>query len=207
MKPSLLIVPLFFLSCATADITADRDAMKSIKTVAVVPFTSSSDLKKEILTESEEKFRTALTDLNYKIVDTEKTGILQKDKEFTINSITTENVKESGKLIGADAVMFGEITDCREVQYNTHFHSAHRFGKAGHHRNTDEIKPLINFKFRITVKLVDVSDGSVILSVRNRYDGSWYDEEQRGYDSLYSYRNMVLNKMVNELISFMKENR
>lgn len=205
MRSLLFFIPLFIISCTTAEINADKNAMKSIKTVAIIPFTSAINLKKEILTESEEKFRGVFSDLNYKIVETEKPELRKKDKEIVTAGITSENVKETGKLSGADAVLFGEITDCEQVQYNTVFYNAHRFGGLRHHH--DEMKPLINYKFQIIVKLVNVSDGSVILSVKNRYKGGWYDEDQPGFNSLDSYRKMVLKKMVNELVAAMKEIR
>ncbi len=204
MRSLLLIVPVFLLGCSTAEIIKDRDAVKNVKSVAIVPFRSAVSVKEEALIESEEKFRSALSGLNYKIVETDNPEIMQKFKEFSIDDIKADDVKDTGKRLGADAVLFGEITLCDQFQYNRAFHHAHRFGGLRSHR-TEDMPPLISLRFRIIVKLADASDGRVVLTIKNRYGGGWYDPEQRGFDSLDAYRRYVLKKMTDELTASLKE--
>ena len=171
MKPVILIIPLLILNCATADITVDRAAMKSIKTVAIVPFRSSVGVKNEILTESAEKFRTAFVNMNYQVIEKEKTGLLLKDYQFPVKGFTSEDVKTAGKLLGADAILTGEITDYGITEFPSPFVSVHRSGIWRHHPDDEEIKPRIIFRFQVVIRLLNVSDGAVIITIKNRYKG------------------------------------
>ncbi|MCK7516177.1 MAG: hypothetical protein MZV70_77495 [Desulfobacterales bacterium] len=95
MKLSILLIPFFILSCATSDIAVDKKAMKSIKTVAIAPFTSIVEVKKGILNEAEGNFRSALLKLKYKVVEREKLNALMNEKELSMTGVTEENAKEN----------------------------------------------------------------------------------------------------------------
>jgi len=60
------------------------------------------------------------------------------------------------------------------------------------------------FKFNIIVRLLKVSDGSVIMTVKNTYAESEKDEYLPGYVTMDAYRNLVLKKMSNEIVDVLK---
>jgi hypothetical protein len=195
MKLSILLIPLFILSCATADIAVDKEAMKSIKTVAIAPFTSIVDLKKGILAEAEGNFRSALVKLNYKVVERERLNALLKEKELAMTGVTTENAKSIGSMLGADAILIGEI-----LAYNESEREVQDF-------QTKKIEVKTFYKFQIIVRLVDVSTGSTILTIKNASPEAMQSKELSGFSSLDSYRSLVLNDMESELVDAMKKKK
>lgn len=193
MKLLILFIPLFLISCATSDIAVDREAMKSIKTVAIAPFTSIPDLNKGILSEAEGNFRSALVELKYKVVEREKLNALLKEKELAMTGVTAENAKSIGTMLGADAVLVGEV-----LAYDESQREAEDF-------QTKKIEVKTFYRFQIIVRLVDVSTGSVILTVKNSQPEVMQEKSLLAYSSLDSYRNLVLNNMESELVQAMKK--
>jgi hypothetical protein len=195
MKLTILLIPMFILSCATADIAVDKEAMKSIKTVAIAPFTSIADLKKGILSEAEGNFRSALVKLNYKVVERERLNALLKEKELAMTGVTTENAKSIGAMLGADAILIGEI-----LAYSESEREVQDF-------QTKKIEMKTFYKFQIIVRLVDASTGSIILTIKNTTPEAMQSKELSGFSSLDSYRSLVLNDMESELVDAMKKKK
>jgi len=192
MKLSIVLFPFLIASCATSAISVDREAIKSIRTVAIAPFTSVPEIKKEILYAAEGNFRAALVELKFKVVEREKLDSLMKEKELAMTGIITENAKNIGALLGADAVLIGEVIAHEESQ-----REAEDF-------QTKKIEVKTFYKFQIIVRLVDVSTGAVILTVKNAQSEVMQDKALMGFSSLDSYRNLVLNNMETELVAAMK---
>jgi Curli production assembly/transport component CsgG. len=167
--------------------------MKSIKTVAIAPFTSIVELNKGILNEAEGTFRSALVKLKYKVVEREKLNTLLKEKQLAMAGITEENAKTIGTLLGADAILMGEITAYNESQREVQDFETKKI----------EIKTF--YKFQIVVRLVDVSSGAVILTVKNASSEAMQSKELSGFSSLDSYRSLVLSDMESELVDAMKK--
>jgi hypothetical protein len=216
MRLTILLIPLFILGCTTmSDISADREAVKSIKTVAIAPFTSavkvrtvksiftkdrtSPPVTREILSEAEENFKSVFVKLNYKIIEKQKLDILQKDKESAMIGITVENTKRIGELIGADAILFGEITEYDEIEGNANIPQNGLIPRRGH-ESDDTIN---TYKFRIIIRLVSTSDGTILLTEKNNYSEARQIKDDPGTDSLASYRRYILIKMQNDLIEYM----
>ncbi len=195
MKLSILLIPIFILSCATSDIAVDKKAMKSIKTVAIAPFTTIIDLKKGILSEAEGNFRSALVKLKYKVVEREKLNALLKEKELAMAGVTEENAKTIGAMLGADAVLVGEI-----IEYNESQRESEDF-------QTKKVEVKTFYKFQIIVRLVDVSTGAIILTVKNAQSEVMQDKALPAFSSLDSYLNLVLNNMESELVEAMKKKK
>lgn len=204
MKFSLLLIPLFILSCATSDIAVNREIMQSVKTVAIVPFTSTANLKKEIFAEAEANFRSALVKLNYKVVERDKLDGILKWKDASAE-LTVENVKKIGKLAGAEAVLFGEIIKHEEKTEEVMFYHGFMVGNKLSNKSHDELKYITTYKFQIAVRLVDVSDGSTILTMKNNNKEMQEIEHLQCCNSLDSFRRYILNKMANELVESLKE--
>jgi curli biogenesis system outer membrane secretion channel CsgG len=197
MKIIIVLIPLLAISCAASNVSVNREALKSAKTVAIIPFTSSIQLKKEITAEAEESFRTAFIRLNYRVAEKEKLNQILKNSELTSPDLTGESIKKIGLLSGSDAVLTGEIISHGEVRREVR---RHIFGSFVFHEDHGETETKTYFKFQIVVKLINASDGSVILTVKNRFPEAEQDEYLPAYKSLDSYRSHILDKMKDELI-------
>ena len=205
MKHFTLVLILVISGCATTDITLNMDAMKSVKTVAIVPFTSRVNLKKEILGEAEDSFKNAFLKMNYKVIESNKLNEVMKGNN--ISSFTVEDIKRIGKATGAGAVLFGEITDYEEVTREVMFYpgsiTQNMFSNKGH----DELKYITTYTFRIIIRLVNVADGSEILTMKNRTKEIQEEENLQCCNSLEAYRRYTLDKMTGELVDSMKEKK
>jgi len=195
IKLLILFIPFFIISCATADIAVDREAMKSIKTVAIAPFTANLDLNKGILTGAEGNFRSALLKLKYQVVERERINALLKEKELAMTGVTTENAKSIGAMLGADAILIGEILTYEESRREVEDFQ------------TKKVSVRTFYKFQIIVRLVDVSTGAVILTIKNASPEVMQDKALMGFSSLDSYRNLVLNDMEGELVDAMRKKK
>lgn len=200
MKYIILLTTLFMIGCATSDIVIDKDSAASVKSVAIVPFTSEINLKKEVLAKAGSDFRSAFVKLDYKIAGDEKTDLFSKENNFTLKGASTGDIKKIGGILGADAILFGEIVKNEEVVKEVPPTSANAFGTLLFNGGHDETVYKTTYKFQINIKLVKVSDGSVILTMKNRYAEAEKDEYMPGYMSLDAYREMVLKNISNELV-------
>jgi hypothetical protein len=207
MKLSILIIPLFIFSCTTTDITVNKETMQSVKIVAIAPFTSTFNLKKEIFSEAEANFRSAFVKMNYQVVGKDKLDNLMKGKESDIATVTPENAKRIGKLTGADAILIGEIIKHEEETKESHFYSNISNRNPFSNKSHDELKYTTTYKFQIIVRLVDVSDGSVIITLKNSYKDIEQNENLQCCNSLDSYRRYTLIKMADDLVETMKEKK
>ncbi|MCK7516176.1 MAG: hypothetical protein MZV70_77490 [Desulfobacterales bacterium] len=97
-------------------------------------------------------------------------------------------------MLGADAVLIGRFSydeSQREVQ----------------DFETKKVEVKTFYKFQIVVRLVDVSSGAIILTVKNASPEAMQDKELSGFSSLDSYRILVLNNMESELVDAMKKGK
>jgi hypothetical protein len=199
---ALLSVPLILLSCTTAEITLDSPAVKSLKVIALVPFKFSSradNLKVEIYNEAEQSFTSALIRLNYKIIPKDQIGIDSFEKRIISSGAVNEDVLQTAATAGADAILIGDIILNEEVVRYIHPRKTIFFGGTRFRDRNDEIKTQTTYKFQIEVKLVDTSNDSVILSLKNRYSDAEKDEYLPGYLSLDAYRAHILKKLSDEM--------
>lgn len=200
MKYFMLFLILFISACAASDITVNRDAMKSVKIIAITPFTSRVDLKKEILKEAEDNFKAAFVKMDYKVIETDKL----KEKDNGLSVFTAENVKRTGRSTGAGAVLYGEVAVHEEETKEIPSYRRH-----GSFISTlyseDRLKYETFYRFRIIVRLVNVSDGKEMLMIKNSYKEIRQDENLQCCNSLDAYRKYTLKKMADDLIEAMKE--
>jgi curli biogenesis system outer membrane secretion channel CsgG len=203
MKYTIFFLILLISGCATSDITLNSHALKPVKIITIVPFTSEVSLKKEILREAEDYFKTAFVKMGYKISESDKLNqAMEKDN---LSVFTTDNVKRIGKLTGADAVLFGEITEHNEVTKEDMFYIGSFMSGVLYNKSHEEMKYVTRYTFRIVIRLADVSDGSVILAMNNRYKEIKQEENLQCCSSLDAYRKYTLKKLTDELIETIKE--
>ncbi len=201
MKFLLLLIPLLMLCCATSEITLNRQAIKNVKSVAVVPFTSTMKLDTKIMAEAEDRFRAVLSELDYNVIGQNKMDSLLQTGEFSKTGITEDNVTSAKKILNADTVLFGKITVNEEKKISVRYH---RFGMMVFDDDYDKTETKIFYRFKITLKLIKVNDGSVILTITNRYIEAEHDDDMPGYVTLDAYRQFTLEKMGNELKETMR---
>jgi len=206
MKRLLLIIPLFFLYCASPDISSEGESVKSGKTVLVIPFTSNPEMDKEIAAEAESRFISALVKNGYRIIKRDKLNEILKEPEFASSGITSDSIKKIGERLRADSVLSGEIINLSEYQKNVKQYSAFIEGSqifGGESSSYDDMKTFTFFRFQINVTLRGVSDNAEIITIKNPYEDLQIDGTIEGRQSLEAYMNMVLDKMADELIKIL----
>lgn len=207
MKRLIIPLLLIFTCCATSRIEIDRTALKQVRSVAIAPFTSSTDLDVKILKETMEYFREALILCGFSVIGQEKIDGLLAKPEFISSGITGNRVTEAGRALGADAILTGRINlheeENRIVSNNLHGGFTVLFPRGSHDKT--ELKTYL--KFSITVELVSVTDGRVIIKITNRYPETERDEELPGFHDINAYRKYVLKKSpVNSQLKSIKKN-
>mgnify|MGYP001423435745 CR=1 FL=1 len=205
MKRLLLLIPLITLSCSISQVTADRQAINQVKTVAIVPFTSTIKLDSAILYEAEDKFRKTFSDSGFIVIEREKVDGLLKQKEFSETGITKDNIASAGRILGADAVLAGEITVHEEKVSIFRSGSHGGFGMMVFDKDDYKTEYRTYLRFKITITLVNVRDGSVILTMTNRYIETEKDENLPGYLNIDAYRRLTLKKMGKELADILQQ--
>jgi len=206
VKYSVLLILLIVLSCTTADIVTDRDAVKSVKIIAIAPFQYSSrsvNLKKEIYEEAEKSLSSALFKLNYKIIQKYKQELSLKNKNSSGAGISIDDIIEQYKTSGADAVLIGNVIVNEEIERNIFPRRTAIFGNLRFREQDDEVRIQTIYRFQIEVKLADVTNGAVILTLKNRYSDAEKDEYLPGYLSLDAYRALILKKINDELVELL----
>lgn len=206
MKNLLLIIPLFFLYCASPDIASERESVKSGKTVLVIPFTSNPELDKAIAAEAEARFVSALVENDYIIIKRDKLNAILKEPEFASSGINVGNIQKIAKRLRADSVIRGDIIDLSEFQKNVKQYSAFIEGSqifGGESGSYDDMKTFTFFRFQISVTLSGVSDNAEIITINNPFDEIQIDGTIEGRQSLDAYMDMVLDKMTDDLIKIM----
>jgi len=194
----LLIVPLLILGCSIVGV---KGPVSPDKTVLIIPFNSQLKLKKEIRTEAEEKFGGVLDKLGYRVIERNKLEMLLAEKEFANAGLTRENIKVMAKRLNAGLVHSGEILEHSEFDRNDHLYDTFIFGSQlfdSQNSGSGDGKIKTYFKFKIVVKLINVVDGSEIISVENHSPEAEKDDNLPGYISLDAYRALVLEKMAGE---------
>lgn len=191
----MFVVPLFLLHCAASIVKVDMEGLGRVRTIAVLPFTSGKNLDKGILEDSEIIFAGALSCPRYRIVEREKVRAFLKD---TGPGMTVDKAVRAERVLGADAVITGEITEYAEVQKVISPFSGGSFGMIIFNDRDDETEIRTYYKFRITIKMFSTADGREILSMSNRYGEAEHDDYLPGYTDLASFRRNTLKKMAKE---------
>jgi curli biogenesis system outer membrane secretion channel CsgG len=202
------------ISCSTSKISIRKDAIKQIKTIAVMPFKSSvADAK--VTRESGEAFKGALINAGFQVVEREKLNKVLKEKELAQSGLVENKAIEAGQFLGAEAIMLGEIT--------------------AHEMTTDEVtvedtspqpplptgtSPLDRpkrykkerrdtYQFQIVVRVVSNSDAQTVLTLQNEYPVRSYTASQGSLNpaNIDQFRSQVLTQMGKDLEKAIKEAR
>ena len=183
MRNNLFFLPamaLVLFSCSTSKISIRKEAVKQLKTVAIMPFTSAVASEK-VTRESSEMFRSGLIAAGIQVVEREKIDKLLKEKALAQSGLVDNKAIEAGQFLGAEGTMLGEIIahDVKSEEYtvevvdNTPL-SPPPTGSTG---NSDLQKRPKKFKkekrdtyqFQIVVRLISNIDSQTILTLQNEY--------------------------------------
>ena len=206
MKTLFLIIPFIIISCTTAEISADKTAMRGVKVIAIAPFKSTLTDKKinrEISLETEDLFSSVFTKFNYRVIRNEKIDPASENNYNLPSETLIDYAVKTAKLAGADAVFMGDIVVHGEIKRDIHPRRSILFKNSMFHDGDDEIRTEVTYKFQIVITVVRVSDSSVILTMKNRYSDALHDEYLPGYISLEAYRRNTLKKISDELEEFL----
>lgn len=155
-----------------------------------MPFTSGvADAK--ATRECTEAFRGAILASGFKVVEREKLDKVLKEKELAQSGIVDSKAIETGQLLGADAVMLGEIST----------HEMKSEVLANDKRDT--------FQFQLVVRLISNVDSQTMLTLQNEYPVQVYDSGRAGLRpaNLDQFRAQVLAQMAKDLEKAIKDAR
>jgi len=198
VKRTLFLIPLIILNCSTAVITIDKTDMGPIKSIAIAPFFSEAGIGPAAIAETENAFREVFLKLGYNIIEQDKIESMLRDEEFSATGITQKNIQRAGKILGADAILFGVITEYKEE--TRIIRPSGRFGLLIHDREHKKTEYKTFYRFRVLVKLASTADSSVIMTAANRYPEAEHDDYMPAFVSLEAYRRYVCRKTGEEII-------
>jgi len=205
---------VLFVSCSTSKISVRKDAIRTLKTIAVVPFTSSvADGK--VTRECTEAFRGSMIAAGIRVVEREKLDKLLKEKELAQTGLIENKAIEAGQFLGAEGTMFGEIiaheVKSEEVTVeDTSPQPAPPPGTAPHERPKRYRKARQDtYQFQIVVRLVSNTDSQTILTLQNEYPVRTFGPESAGLRpaNLDQFRAQVLTQMGKDIEKAIKEAR
>lgn len=217
----VLATVIIVANCSTSKISIRKEALKDLKTVAVMPFSSSvADTKAS--RESTEMFRGAMIAAGFKVVEREKIDKILKEKELAQTGLVENKALEAGAFLGAEATMLGEIV-AHEMKSETSEHELSSEGPGKYDPKLDKGDGVFikrgdkwfkkdkrdTFQFQVVVRLISNIDSQTILTVQNEYPVQTYTSDSGGIRpaNLDQFRSRVLAQMAKDLDKAIKEAR
>ncbi len=208
-------------SCSTSKISIRKEALLQVKTIAVMPFTSTvADAK--ATRESTETFRGAMVASGFKVLEREKIDKVLKEKELAQTGIIENKLLETGTLLGAEATLLGEVT-AHELKSETVEHELSTEGPGAYDPKLDKGNGVFikrgdkwfkkdkrdTFQFQVVVRLVSNIDSQTILTVQNEYPVRTFSVDSGGIRpaNLDQFRAQVLAQMAKDIEKAISEAR
>ncbi len=210
-----------FAQCSTSKISIRKEALKDVKTVAVMPFVSSvADSKAS--RESTEMFRGAMVSAGFKVVEREKIDKILKEKELAQTGLVENKALETGAFLGAEATMLGEIV-AHEMKSETFEHELSTDGPGKYDPKLDKGDGVFikrgdkwfkkdkrdTFQFQVVVRLISNVDSQTILTLQNEYPVRTFTADSGGLRpaNLDQFRSQVLAQMAKDIEKAIAEAR
>lgn len=197
MMPALLF---FFAGCSTSQISVDKKEIKKINTIAIMTFDAADGIDKKIAKDCEESFKGPFIKIGKKVVERDKLNAIVKEIEKSQTGLYKDPI-QIGKLSGAEALLFGEVTenkeDIRLVKYSEYNKKTKK--------SVEKEKKKKFFTFQVNVRLVSSTTGNVILTLKNKYPENSY--EMTDSTTLTRYRERILQQMGEDLKESLKEKK
>ena len=116
-KPAAILllssIVFMFIACSTSQISVNKKELKAIDKIAIMKFETAAGIDKKIAKACEESFKGHFININKKVVEREKLDSILKEIEKTQTGAFSNTI-EIGKLSGAQALLFGEVTEYKE---------------------------------------------------------------------------------------------
>lgn len=201
MKRSIVFLLVLFTCCATSRIDINKSEVKQVRSIAIIPFASTVKLEREIPVQAAEYFRKAFTMCGISVIEQSRVDELLKKTESGSQVIAGDRTVDAGRTLGVDAILTGKITLHEEENriVSNHWYGMIVTGSMNDRHDRTQWNTYL--KFRITVELVRVSDGSVIMKMTNRSTETEKDNELPCCMDINAYRSYVLKKMSSELVA------
>ena len=193
-------VLFFFAGCSTSQISVNKKELKNINTIAIMKFEAGEGINKKVAKECEESFKGHFINLKKKVVERDKLDAIIKEIEKSQTGLMKDPI-EIGKLSGAQALLFGEVTEYKEDVRRVKYLQYNKKTK----KNVEKEKNKKFFTFQINVRLVSSSTGEIILTLKNKYPENSY--EMTDSTTLTRYKERILNQMGDDLKDVLKEKK
>jgi hypothetical protein len=193
----LAVIPaMASVSCSTSKISLNRAEMAKVSTVAIMEFDVTRRIPRTIAIECEEAFRGHLIEIGKNVVERAKMESILKEVERSQAGLV-KNTSEFGKLAGADALLYGTVTEnYEEVKPVEYFEYVKRPGS----KETEKVKKIKMkrfYYFQVQVRLVSTASGATVLTLKNEYPERSY--EITDSTTLSRFRENVLGQMGKDL--------
>ncbi len=188
--------------CSTSTIAINKTAMADTSTIAIMEFEKGRHIPKKVATECEDSFRGHFINAGKSVVERSKLDSVLKEIKRSQTGLV-ENSKEIGRLSGADALLFGNVTEYREevkdVHYNEYVKDKYNPKKT---IKIEKIKKMKFFYFQVQIRVVSTANGETILTLKNSYPERSYD--MTSSITLRSHMVSTLSQMGDDLKKAMK---
>jgi len=199
----ILLLPVLlciFTSCSTSQISVNKKELKNISTIAIMKFDAEEGIDKKIPKDCEESFKGHFINIHKHVVERDKLNSIVKEIEKSQTGLYKDPI-EIGKLSGAQALLFGEVTeynsDVRRVKYLEYNKKTKQ--------NVEKEKDKKFFTFQVNIRLVSTTSGDIIMTLKNQYPENSY--EITDSMTLARYKEGILNQMGKDLKDALKEKK
>ena len=152
--------------------------MAKVKTVAIVNFESVSGISTQVSRECEESFRGHFINAGFNVVERSKMNSILKEHEISQSGIVGGNLNVA-KLSGAQALLFGEVTQNKRQVKMVEYYQSKKNPYTGKRERIRKIKRMKFFTFQINIRLVSAVSGSTILTLKNKRPERSYEMTSR----------------------------
>lgn len=203
-KPAAILflssIIFIFTACSTSQISVDKKELKTIDKIAIMNFETAAGIDKKIARDCEESFKGHFLNIKKKVVERDKLDSIIKEIEKTQTGAFSNTI-EIGKLSGAQALLFGEVTEYKEEVRKVKYNEYNKKTK----KNVEKEKNMKFFTFQLNVRLVSTTTGDIILTLKNKYPES--SHEMTSSTTMTSNRERILNQMGDDLKEVLKEKK
>ncbi len=209
----LILCLAVILSCSTSEISFRKDALKEIKSVAVLPFTVEKGITPGAGLDSMEAFKSHMLQSGFRVVERQSIDKILNEQELAMAGLTADKSMKIGQLLSADGLLTGHITlhnmestvaDVQLSAYGPDAYNPEKDPKDGTFfmKNGEWFKKanLKIFRFQIFVRLISAKDGQVVFTLQNAMPETRFEVGQFNMPgNMDDFRNRVLQQMGKDL--------
>lgn len=172
--------------CAASHVSVNQAQLRSVQTVAVIPFEAKPGVDANVANEAESAFSRALLDLGYILVERSKLDKILEEQRLSLTGLTESDAIKVGNLAGAQAILIGTVLkNYQETKMIKEYDS-------------EPAKEMNLLHFVMNCRMVNVSSGSVLF-VQETMQPYGMAEPEDAYGTIDAYRTAVLQQMIKDL--------